>query len=66
MRHLLEGIKDIKNVIYIRFSFEFLFVIEKHEKFCGISFCDWKNLGTFVALIFAIQGQNRKNLFRKN
>ena len=28
--------------------------LKKKEKFCGIYFCDWKNLGTFAALIFAI------------
>ena len=31
-----------------------IFVIEKNGKFCGIYFCDWKNLGTFAALNFAI------------
>ena len=33
---------------------EFIFALEKNAKFCGIYFCDWKNLGTFAALIFAI------------
>ena len=33
---------------------KFAFSIEKNGKFCGTYFCDWKNLGTFAALIFAI------------
>ena len=30
------------------------YYLKKKEKFCGIYFCDGKNLGTFAALIFAI------------
>ena len=58
--------QEISKMLFVGSPSNLFLRLKKMRNFCGIYFCDWKNLGTFEALIFAIWGQNRKNLFRKN